>query len=248
MNDKRTLAIDVGGTGLKASVLDGSGAMLHDKAWRPTPGELTPALLIEEARALAASLPDFDRITIGFPGAVRRGLVLTAPHFPDKSWHLFDLATAMGEAFGKPARLGNDADIQGLGVVSGLGVECVLTLGTGAGTALFQDGLLAPHMEFAHHPVHGKHTYNGYVGRDALQEVGHKRWNKRVRKVIAILSNLTNYDTLFIGGGNAKAINGILDGNVTIVPNEAGITGGVKLWEGQNAAMATQALRDAPPT
>ena len=240
MAQTRTLAIDIGGTGLKASVLDESGAMLHDKAWRPTPGHLTPALMIEEARALTASLPDFDRITIGFPGAVRRGRVLTAPHFPDPAWPMFDLAKAMGDAFGKPARLGNDADIQGLGVIAGLGLECVLTLGTGAGTALFQDGLIGPHLELAHHPCHGKHDYNGYIGRDALAKVGHKRWNKRVRRVIGILFDLTHYDTLFIGGGNGKQIAGTLPENIRIVPNEAGITGGVKLWDGRNAADPAQ--------
>ena len=138
--------------------------------------------------------------------------------------------------FGRPARLGNDADIQGMGVVAGLGIECVLTLGTGAGTALFQDGVIAPHMEFAHHPVHGKHTYNGYVGRVALEEVGHKRWNKRVRRVIDILFSLTHYDTLYIGGGNGKEVAGKLPANVRIVPNEAGITGGVRLWDGRFAA------------
>lgn len=235
MAQVRTLAVDVGGTGLKASVLDENGAMLHDKAWRPTPSSLTPTLLVEEMKQLAASLPDFDRVSIGFPGAVRRGKILTAPHFSGDAWGGFDLATAAAEAFGRPARLGNDADIQGMGVVAGLGVECVLTLGTGAGTALFQDGVIAPHMEFAHHPVHGKHTYNGYVGRDALAKVGHKRWNKRVRRVIEILFNLTHYDMLYIGGGNGKEIAGKLSPNTRIVPNEAGITGGVRLWDGRYA-------------
>lgn len=234
MSDLRTLGIDVGGTGLKASVMDRSGAMLHDKVWRPTPHGLTPTGLIDELKAMITDLPDFDRITIGFPGAVRRGRVLTAPHFPDPGWPDFDLARAVGEAFGRPARLGNDADIQGLGVVTGQGIECVLTLGTGAGTALFENGLLAPHMELAHHPVHGKHDYNGYIGRAALEKVGRKRWNKRVRRVIDILFSLFHYDILYIGGGNGRKLEGKLGPKVTIVPNEAGITGGVKLWEGLN--------------
>jgi polyphosphate glucokinase len=234
MSELRTLGIDVGGTGLKASVLDRNGAMLHDKVWRPTPAGLTPTGLIHELKAMVAGLPDFDRITIGFPGAVRRGKVVTAPHFPDPGWAGFDLAGAVSEAFGRPARLGNDADIQGLGVVSGQGIECVLTLGTGAGTALFENGLLAPHMELAHHPVHGKHDYNGYIGRAALEKVGHKRWNKRVRRVIGILFSLFHYDVLYIGGGNGRRLEGKLDPKVRIVPNEAGITGGVKLWDGLN--------------
>ena len=240
MPDLRTLAIDIGGTGLKASVLDGGGAMIHDKVWRPTPEGLSPNHLIEECKALAAELPDFDRISVGFPGAVRSGKILTAPHFPDPHWPQFDLARAMQEAFGRPTRLGNDADIQGMGVIAGRGVECVLTLGTGAGTSLFQDGLIAPHMELAHHPVHGKHDYNGYVGRDALDKVGPKRWNKRVRRVLDILFALFHFDMLYVGGGNSEKITFKLDDRVTLVSNKAGITGGVKLWEGRNSEDARQ--------
>jgi polyphosphate glucokinase len=240
MPDLRTLAIDIGGTGLKASVLDQGGAMIHDKAWRHTPPDLSPLQLIEEIKILAGELPDFDRIAAGFPGAVRRGHILTAPHFPDPHWPQFDLTAALTATFGRPARLGNDADIQGMGVVAGQGVECVLTLGTGAGTALFQDGLIAPHMELAHHPVHCKHDYNGYVGRDALQKVGPKRWNKRVRRVVDILFGLFHYDVLYVGGGNSERITGKLDDRVKIVSNAAGITGGIKLWEGRNSVDATQ--------
>ena len=227
----QTLAIDIGGTGLKASVLDVKGHMVRPKAWRKTPPDLSPAQLIQELEALVADLPAFDRISVGFPGAVRDGRVLTAPHFPDPDWHAFALAEAVSKAFGKPARLGNDADIQGLGVVTGRGVEVALTLGTGAGTAFFQDGVLGPHMEFAHHPVRKHKTYNDYVGRDALAKVGHKRWSRRVHKVIAILDALVHYDRLFIGGGNGDKVLGDLDDRVKIVSNEAGITGGVKLWD-----------------
>lgn len=240
MNDQRTLAIDIGGTGLKASVLDAAGKMMHDKAWRPTPPGLAPNALIDELKALTTTLPDYDRISVGFPGAVRRGRVLTAPHFPGPDWHMFALADAVQNALGKPTRLGNDADIQGLGVVAGRGIECVLTLGTGAGTAIFEDGVIAPHMEFAHHPISGKKTYNDYVGRDALAKVGHKKWNKRVHHVIDILYALVFYDVLYIGGGNGRKVTGTLDASVKIVPNEAGITGGVKLWEGGNSADAVQ--------
>ena len=227
----QTLAIDIGGTGLKAAVLDAKGHMVRPKAWRKTPPDLSPVHLIKELEALVAGMPEFDRISVGFPGAVRDGHVLTAPHFPDPDWPGFGLAEAVSKAFGKPAKLGNDADIQGLGVVTGRGLEVALTLGTGAGTAFFQDGVLGPHMEFAHHPVHKSKTYNEYVGRDALAKVGHKRWSRRVHKVIAILDALVHYDRLFIGGGNSEKVLGDLDKKIKIVSNEAGITGGVRLWD-----------------
>ncbi len=230
MDDPKTLAIDIGGTGLKGSVLDAGGHMLHDKAWRKTPDELTPPVLLDELVELVADLPAFDRVSVGFPGAVRRGRVLTAPHFPTAAWHDFPLAEAVADRLAKPARLGNDADIQGLGVIAGVGIEFVLTLGTGAGTSLFEDGVMAPHMEFAHHPIRRHKTYNDYVGRDALAAIGPKRWNRRVHKVIAILDALVHFDTLYIGGGNGRKVEGDLDARVKIVPNEAGITGGIGLW------------------
>ena len=226
----RTLSIDIGGTGLKCAVLDPKGEMLHDKVWRPTSTEASPDELVKELEGMAQGLPAFDRVSAGFPGAVRNGRIITAPHFPHGSWVGFDLAGALAAALGKPTRVLNDAEVQGFGVISGQGLEMVLTLGTGAGTALFQDGRLAPHLEFAHHPVRGKKTYNQYVGRDALKKVGGKRWNKRVRRVIEILQALAHYDVLYIGGGNSRRVEGPWAQNVKIVSNDAGITGGIALW------------------
>ena len=234
-----TLSIDIGGTGLKCSVLDASGKMMHDKVWRPTPDAASPSDMIHDMQEMVKGLPSFERISAGFPGAVRDGRVVTAPHFPNPHWKDFDLAGALSKAFGKPARVLNDAEVQGYGVISGHGLEMVLTLGTGAGTALFQDGRLAPHMELAHHPVHGKKTYNDYIGRDALAQVGKKRWNKRVHKVIGILDSLIHYDTLYIGGGNSAKVQAPLPANVKLVSNEAGITGGIALWRNEAGGAAS---------
>lgn len=230
----KTLALDIGGTGVKCTVLDGNGAMLHERMRVDTPVDAPPAALIDAVVSMAKSLPAFDRVSAGFPGAVRRGLVVTAPHFSDGSWIGFNLAKALEDAFGKPVRVSNDADIQGRGVIKGEGIEFVLTLGTGAGTAAFRDGIIGPHLEFAHHPVHGKKTYNDYVGKKALGKVGKKRWNKRVRKVIAILESLVHYDHLYIGGGNAAHIEGALPDHISLVSNDAGMTGGIALWRDAN--------------
>lgn len=225
-----TLAIDIGGTGLKCSVLDEAGHMMHAKVWQATPRDASPDEMVAELKSMAEHLPRFSRLSAGFPGAIRDGRVVTAPHFPEKHWVGFDLADALSKAFGVPARVLNDAEVQGFGVIRGQGLELVLTLGTGAGTALYENGRLAPHMEFAHHPCHGGKTYNEYVGRDALEKVGKKRWNKRVRKVIDTLFALIHYDHLFIGGGNATHVKGDLPKNVELVSNDAGITGGIALW------------------
>ena len=226
-----TLAIDIGGTGLKATVIDLSGKMVHDRVRVPTPVKEPPSALIGALVAMTRELPSFDRVSAGYPGAVRNGRVLTAPHFSDPAWVGFDLASALGDAFGKPVRVSNDADIQGLGVIAGRGIEFVLTLGTGAGTAAFKDGVIGPHLEFAHHPVHGKKTYNDYIGNEALKKIGAKRWNKRLHKVIGILDSLVHYDRLYIGGGNSSEVHTDLPANITLVSNDAGLTGGIALWQ-----------------
>jgi polyphosphate glucokinase len=125
----------------------------------------------------------------------------------------------------------NDASIQGLGVITGRGLECVLTMGTGMGFALFQDGQIAPHLELSQHPIRNRKTYDEYVGEAALEVVGRRRWNKRVRNIIGILETVITYDTLYIGGGNAELIEPPLPANVKIVSNTAGMTGGVRLWD-----------------
>ncbi len=229
-NGPRTLAIDVGGTGLKASVLDRAGKMLVDRVRVATPYPCPPKVLLRTLVALVAPLLGFDRISVGFPGVVRDGRTLTAPHFGDRPWRNFPLAATLSKRFGKPVRLLNDAEVQGFGIVKGRGLEVVLTLGTGAGTAVFRDGLLMPHLELAQHPIHDNQSYNDYIGSKALRREGAKKWSHRVRKTIKILNSLLHYDVLYLGGGNGdKVINPPRD--VRIASKHAGITGGIRLWD-----------------
>ena len=225
-----TLAIDIGGTGLKASVLDRDGRMVVPRVATPTPYPCPPDIMVAALLALVAPLPEADRVSIGFPGVVRHGLVRTAPHFDTKIWAHYPLEQRLQAALGKPARLLNDAEVQGLGVVLGLGIELVVTLGTGVGTALFRENGLAPHLELAHHPIHHDKTYNDYLGRVAYEKVGPKRWNRRVRRMIDILDALILPDTIYLGGGNARHVKGDLPEHVRIVSNDAGLTGGLALW------------------
>lgn len=227
-NGPRTLAIDVGGTGLKASVLDRAGQMLVDRVRVATPYPCPPKVLLRTLVALVAPLLGFDRISVGFPGVVRDGRTLTAPHFGDRPWRNFPLVATLSKRFGKPVRLLNDAEVQGFGIVKGRGLEVVLILG--AGTAVFRDGLLMPHLELAQHPIHDNQTYNDYIGSKALRREGAKKWSHRVRKTIKILNSLLHYDVLYLGGGNGdKVINP--PGDVRIASNHAGIAGGIRLWD-----------------
>jgi polyphosphate glucokinase len=228
-----TLAIDIGGTGLKATLLDGKGEMLADRVRVETPYPATPKAMVDALVKLVRPLPRFDRISIGFPGVVRDGRVITAPHFGNEQWHEFPLTTRLSARLGKPARLLNDADVQGYGAIRGRGLELVITLGTGVGSALFRDGELMPHMEFAQYPVRGKATFNQYLGAAALKEVGEKRWNRRVARTIETFRTLFNFDVLYIGGGNARKVTIELPKDVRLVSNRMGLTGGIRLWDGR---------------
>ncbi len=230
------LSIDIGGTHLKAAVVDAHGELLSDKERVPTPYPCPPRVMVKTLIDLVAPLPLYDRISIGFPGVVRDNRVLTAPHYGTPAWTGYPLAAELSRRLGRrPAKLINDAEMQGLYVIKGRGLELVLTLGTGAGTALFLHGDLTPHLELAHHPIHKKKTYNDYVGDKALKKIGNKRWNGRVRKTIDILHALLFYDHLFIGGGNAVHIEGDVPDTITLVSNDAGIEGGAALWHDSKA-------------
>jgi polyphosphate glucokinase len=238
-----TLAIDIGGSRLKAGVLTVSGQMSSGPVRVETPKPAKPDAVVAALIGLARQLGQFDRVSIGFPGVVRADFVLTAPNLGTKEWHGFKLGAVLAEALGKPVRILNDASIQGLGVITGRGLECVLTMGTGMGFALFEDERIAPHLELSQHPIRSRKTYDEYVGEAALKAVGKRRWNKRVRNIIGILETVITYDTLYIGGGNAKLIEPPLPANVKIVSNTAGITGGVRLWdERMDDAFAEQPL------
>jgi polyphosphate glucokinase len=226
----RTLAIDVGGSGLKASVVDETGRLLTERVRVDTPVGSPPREIVETLVRLVAPLGAFDRVSVGFPGVVREGRVLTAPNLDNKGWKGFDLAGALGRALGKPVRVANDADVQGLAVIAGRGVEMVITLGTGFGTGLYLDGRPAPHLELSHHPFRKGESYDEQLGNAARKRVGNRTWNKRVRKAVRNLRALTSFDHLYIGGGNAKKIDFELDPDVTVVGNEAGLKGGVALW------------------
>ncbi|MGK9236794.1 ROK family protein [Inquilinus limosus] len=225
------LAIDVGGTGLKAAVIDDRGRMRSDRQRVPTPHPCPPKLFLDTIAALVRPLPAFDRIAVGFPGVVRNGRVLTAPNLGTGDWAGFALAPALSKRLGgAPVRMINDAEMQGMALIAGRGVELVVTLGTGVGTALFRDGELAPHLELAHHPLAKGKTYDEYLGNAAFQKVGRKRWNKRVKRMLEVLDVLLHPDRVHIGGGNTKHIDFTLPEGVTIASNEAGLEGGAGLW------------------
>lgn len=226
----RTLGIDVGGSHVKGAVLDVRGRMLTERVKVDTPEDVTPARLVTLIAGLARELGTYDRVSVGFPGVVRNGTVLTAPNLGTDRFHGFNLARKLKDRLGRPVRVANDADVQGLGAVAGKGVEVVITLGTGFGSALFEDGRLAPHLELGHHPFRDDSTYEDLLGARALERRGVHHWSRDVLRAIATIRNLTTFDHLYIGGGNARRLHVKLPDDVSVVSNDAGIWGGVRLW------------------
>lgn len=227
----RTLAVDIGGSKVKAAILDARGRMLTERVRAETPSPAKPKLLLDAIEKLVEPLGDYERISLGFPGIVRDGIVYTAPNLGNEHYRRYDIAGALERRFGRPARVLNDADIHGLGVISGKGIEVVITLGTGFGSALFLDGRLGPHIQLAHHPSHRDGKPIDEFGDEARKAVGRKKWSRRIERAIDQLRDLTNFDHLYIGGGNADKLSFDLPDDISIVDNEQGILGGVRLWE-----------------
>jgi len=225
----RTLAIDIGGTGLKATILDDKGKPLHERIRVETPHPATPHSIVAALVKLVAPLGNYDRISVGFPGVVVHGETLTAPNL-HPTWYKFPLARTLQTKLKKPVRVLNDAGVQGFGVIQGHGTEMVITLGTGMGCAIYVDGRYVPNIELAHHPFHKGKTYEDWIGMKALKKVGKKRWNKRVAEVLAQIQPIFNPTHIYLGGGNAKKLHIKLPKHVTITDNVAGLLGGIALW------------------
>lgn len=233
MVKQKILSIDIGGSNVKATLLDEDGQCLMEYEKLPTPVPATPERVMVVIEQLAQRLTGYDKISAGFPGYVRDGVVHTAPNLGTDYWKQTNLAQMLATRLGKPARVVNDADMQGLGIAAGRGLEIVATLGTGFGTAFLKDGVLLPHIEVGQHPVSKDRTYDQYIGDKAMSEAGEEKWNRRMRKVLDILKTTFNYDRLYLGGGNAKKINFPLDENITMATNRDGIKGGARLWRGE---------------
>jgi polyphosphate glucokinase len=227
-SSRRTLVVDVGGTGIKATLLNDLGKAVSDRIRRDSPASGMPGAVMDIIVTLANEFDSFDRVAVGFPGVVINGIVKDAPNLA-KEWQDFNIAEVLQARLKKPVRVANDADVQGFGAISGTGVELVVTLGTGVGTSLFVDGRLVPNLE---------------IGRDklrnsALQRVGKKKWNKRLLKFIERLDEIFHFTKLYIGGGNSKEVDvSLLPPNVTIISNLNGLIGGIALWREESLPAA----------
>ncbi len=226
---KRTLCVDIGGSRIKAITIDSRGKPVTERVRLDTPRPAVPETILAVVAQLATQSGKFDRVAVGFPGVVQEGIVKTAPNL-DPAWAGFDLDRALEASLGKPVRAANDAAVQGLGAISGKGLEMVITLGTGVGCALYTNGRLAAGLEMAHHPFRKGQTYEDCLGNSALLDEGKKKWNRRLQEAIGNWERLVNYDRLYLGGGNTEFITFDLPGNVIVSSNQEGMYGGLGLW------------------
>ena len=237
------LCVDIGGSHIKGALVNPQQDMVSDRLRGPTPRPAQPAPILAALAELVQPLQDYQFVSVGFPGVVVEGVVHSAVNLhPD--WVGFPLAKTLAEQLDMPTKVANDADIQGYGVIEGKGVELVLTLGTGFGSALFVDGVLVPNLEMGHHPFRKNNTYEEQLGNAARKKVGNKAWNRRLQTAIANLQNLFSCRKMYIGGGNAKKVSFQLPSNVELANNRAGIYGGVALW--QDRLGATGPLTPVP--
>lgn len=259
-----TLVVDCGGLGLKAAVFNGSGQQIGSQVRVDTPYPLSPQKLADTIAELGATLQSaealsIDRVTVGMPGMIRHGRVVYTPHYINvtgphtavdpvlaEQWNGCNIEQILTERLGMPVKVMNDAELHGLGVITGTGSELVLTLGTGLGTAWFDNGTLLPHLEISHAPVRigemiiGKGrkpnlTYDQFIGDHELKRLGVDHWSDRVLAVVDSLRPVFRWDKLYLGGGNAQHIAPWavtrLANDTVIVPNESALSGGLRVWD-----------------
>lgn len=210
------LAVDVGGSHVKA-VLNGV-----DERRRFASGKKLSAQEMVDGVLEMTSDWEYVGISVGVPGPVADGKVLREPVNLGKGWVGFDFE----KAFGTPTKVINDAAMQALGSYEG-GRMLFLGLGTGLGTTLILDGIVAP-MELGHLPFR-KATFEDYVGEAGLERLGPKRWKKYVYETIDRLSAALLPDYIVLGGGNARDLDE-LPPNCRLGHNEDAFLGGFRLW------------------
>ena len=211
------LAIDVGGTNVKILATG-----QREVRRIPSGPQMTPKFMVEQVKE-AAKEWEYEAISIGYPGPVVDGKPVLEPHNLGEGWVGFDFAAA----FGKPVKIVNDAAMQALGSYEG-GRMLFLGLGTGLGSALIIDGVLAP-LELAHLPYRKKRTFEDYLGVRGRDRLGKKKWQRAVEDVTARLQAALIADYVVLGGGNAKKLDRLPAG-ARLGDNQNAFIGGYRLW------------------
>jgi polyphosphate glucokinase len=211
------LAVDVGGSRVKALASNEQERRRFDSGAKLTPQEMVDGVL-----EITAGW-SWDVVSVGIPTPVRGGMPIAEPVNLGEGWVGFDYE----QAFGKPTKVVNDAAMQALGSYQG-GRMLFLGLGTGLGSALIVDGILEP-LELGHLPYREK-TFEEYVSARALEKRGKKKWKQAVFDVVERLSSAMQPDYVVIGGGGADELDE-LPPNARRGDNNDAFIGGFRLWD-----------------
>jgi polyphosphate glucokinase len=214
---RRVLAIDIGGSHVKTRV---SGH--RDVRQFESGPEMTPRKMVKGVLTLIGDLK-YDVVSIGYPGVVVHGKIVTEPYNLGRGWVGFDFR----QAFGRPTMVLNDAAMQAIGSYEG-GRMLFLGLGTGLGSALIVDGTVAP-MELAHLPYKRGRTFEDFLGDRGRRRLGPKKWRRAVAAVVKQLSAALEVDYVVIGGGNARKLKR-LPNNARLGNNDFAFLGGFRVW------------------
>ena len=228
--NRRVLAIDVGGSHVKARLFGRKELRQFDSG----PG-LTPRKMVAQLHELTGDW-SYEAVWIGYPGVVLHGRIVAEPYNLGKGW----VGCDFHQAFGRPTRILNDAAMQAVGSYDG-GRMLFLGLGTGLGSAMILDGVVAP-MELAHLPYKKGRSYEDYVGARGLKRLGVKKWRRTVNDVVAQLSASLEADYVVIGGGNARKLNR-LPSNARLGSNDFAFLGGFRIWHHAAEPVAKGARR-----
>ena len=213
----RAIGIDVGGTGVKAAVVDlATGEMVSPRIRERTPQPATPEAVIETVGRIVDRLGEGGHLDpampagAGLPGVVKHGRLLTAANI-DPRWVDYPAEDALAERLGRPVRLINDADAAGLaevafGAAKGVpGTVMLLTIGTGIGSALLIDGTLLDSTEFGHVPYRRRdaETWISGAARER-RKIGWRRWAREFSEYLALLEKWFWPDLIILSGGVSK--------------------------------------------
>jgi polyphosphate glucokinase len=213
----KVLAVDVGGTHVKALATGQRTPLIIDSGPKMTAKEMAAAV------KKGAAGWKYDAVAIGYPGPVLHGRPLIEPHNLGRGWVGFDFT----RAFGHPVKVINDAAMQALGSYEG-GQMLFLGLGTGLGSALIVEGLLQP-LELAHLPYKHGRTYEEHLGLAGLQRLGKKKWRRAVADVVERLKAALQTDYVVLGGGNARLLKKLPPG-ARLGNNANAFRGAFRLW------------------
>jgi polyphosphate glucokinase len=213
----KILAIDIGGTHVK--ILASGRKQKREIVSGP---KMTARQMVARVKKLAQGWA-YDVVSVGFPGPVLHNRPVAEPHNLGPGWMGFDFASA----FGLPARVMNDAAMQALGSYEG-GRMLFLGLGTGLGSTMIVDGVVAP-MEIAHLPYKRGRTYEDYLGDRGRRRLGPRKWRKAVTEVVDRLRTALEADYVVIGGGNARKLKKLPD-TARLGSNDFAFLGGFRVW------------------